>query len=239
MGCQYCDGSGFIPAIRVNDLTKQKRIVHRECYCLRSSKIFFNPSYPLLTFLGEDLYLLPEAYDKQLKFTKETKLKDIPNYLIEDTDNYSFNLHLKSVIMDHDFVSEYPLNFYYNTSIKVVHDFYVRPSEEASISDLREKFDIVILSFGTEERNDAMPTSLLAVLENRLNASKPTWIYLKKPLPLCTEVIDREKRSYLDSFNEYFHGFKRISLTPLIENKSSVVEMVPRQQKADHSNFRA
>jgi hypothetical protein len=184
-----------------------------------------------------DLYLLPNVYDKQLKFTKETPINKIPNLVIQDTDNYSFNLHLKSMMMDHDFVSEYPLSFYYNTSIKIVQDFYVRPSEEASLSDLREKYDIVILSFGTEEKNDAMPTSLLAVIDNRLNACKPTWIYLKKPLAVCSETMDREKRSYLDSFKEYFLRFETIELETMLDNVPGM-EKAPKRKKVDNSDFR-
>jgi hypothetical protein len=67
-------------------------------------------------------------------------------------------------------------------AIDLLINFYVAQSDgiATSLNDT-ERFDLLVFTLGTQQKNDQLKTVVAEVVKNRLNARKPTWIFLPTP----------------------------------------------------------
>ena len=100
-------------------------------------------------------------------------------------------------------------------SIEILKRFYVAQDDGSNpkLSDAN-KYDLVVIIIGTNEKNDQLKTCIAQVVYNRLSIKKPTWIYTRTPYDRCIQ----EKS---DDLGEYLKRFERIELADLNMDRPS------------------
>jgi hypothetical protein len=161
----------------------------------------------------KETYLPLNKIDKRLIF-KPDELSKSPNIYIINTDIDTFYLHIKSILIKYKFIDN-PPSIYLCKSINILKRFYVKQEDGStpSLSDLN-KFDLVIFTLDTKEKNDQLKTCVAQVVYNRLCIFKPTWIYLPE-LTMLENTIEysEELKSYLNPLTGAKKAFTSISLT--------------------------
>jgi hypothetical protein len=147
--------------------------------------------YKLLSYLGEQ-YVPPDKIDARLNFNSENLVANPNLKLYGDPD--SVYLQIKALLMRHRF--DQNTKIYLMKSINIVHDFHVQQANgdvPQHISFLTN-YSLLIIVVGTMERNEALAPCLAQVINNRMEAKKPTWVYIP---PMATgmdgTIITQEK----------------------------------------------
>jgi hypothetical protein len=222
--CPYCHGAGKAIRVIENPTTGIKRTAIRWCICSKSKFVSENTDHKILAGLGED-YLPFEEVDKQLIF-KPNDLAGSPNLIIEaGTDDASFRYHLKGIIMKYGFADPAPL-FLCCESIEILKRFYVAQGDGSSpqLTDVN-KFDLLVMILGTNEKNDQLKTCVAQVIYNRISLRKPTWVFLRVPYGNCIQ----EKS---DDLEIYLQRFERITLSNT--NKAAPVKISKSKEAAEN-----
>lgn len=205
--CPLCNGAEKKVVIVRHAQTQQLKTSVEWCICMKSRYVSESPGNEMLKWLG-DTYLPLEKIDKELKFYP-SNLSVSPNFLIQDTDFETFCLCIKSTIIRYHFRDPIPL-IYCCKAIDILKKFYVQQSDGTSptLSDMN-KFDLLIFTLDTKEKNDQLGTCVAQVIYNRDCICKPTWIYLPEG------VILQSVREYSDELRTYLESekYKYIVLT--------------------------
>jgi hypothetical protein len=230
--CPLCGGAGKrIVTIRHSASNMMKTAV-QWCICTKSKFVSENSHHRILAGLGE-AYIDPDSVDPQLKFDPEN-LDKCPNLLIVETDDISFRFHVKATIMKHGFAVPPPL-FYCCDSIDILKKFYVAQDDGSSpsLSDLN-KFDLLVIILGTNEKNDQLKTCIAQVVYNRLSIRKPTWIYLRVPMGNCNQERSEELEEYLKRFQRV--SLKNIRMAaPIVNSKAKEKAETSPYFRGDHT----
>jgi hypothetical protein len=153
---------------------------------MKSRFVSDQAEYKILMWL-QTHYMPMDQIDTQLILDTEN-LNKSPNLLIKSPDYETFCLNIKGVIMQRRFQSPAPL-IYCCRSIDLVHNFYVQQEDGSSphLSEV-EKYDLIIFTLDTEERNLKLSSCVAQVVYTRKIIRRPTWIYYSKPsLSDCQE----------------------------------------------------
>lgn len=189
--CSICKGEGK----RIVFIKERMKTITEWCICFKSK--YISQMYSMLEPLRGN-YLPFDKIDSKLVF-KPNELSKSPNIFIVDTDLTTFLLNIKSVIIKYRFTNN-PSSIYLCKSIEILKKFYVQQNDgtSPSLSDL-DKYDLVIFTLDTKEKNDQLKTCVTQVVYNRLCITKPTWVYLPKSTPLeTTREYTEELKSFLD-----------------------------------------
>lgn len=225
--CPLCNGTGERLYIHTDSRTKHKRLVSQYCLCRKAE--FVSDHYKFLGFLG-GFYLPFEKIDKKLVFTPGD-LPSSPNLLIRNTGYNTFCLQMKSIIMKYRFADP-PKTIYCSKSIDVLHNFYVQ-QEDGSSPHLSstDKFDLMIITLDTLERNSALSSVISEVVQMRRHR-KPTWLYQTKPtLEACTQEYSEELEAMI---NDEQYGYKKVSLDTIRFDLNDKIT----ESQDDSANFR-
>lgn len=197
--CPICNGEGKKIHIVKHKQSKAPIACVEWCLCKKSRSVSESPSNPMLSFLG-DQYLPIEKIDKQLKFDPE-KPKESPFLFIYNTEYNDFCLHLKSIIMKYRFSIPNPL-MYCCTSIALLQKFYVKQADDTCehLSGT-DKFDLLVVSLGTREKNNQLNTCISQIIYNRICSAKPLWLYC--PLERTGGIGGKADLSAMLSHYEY------------------------------------
>jgi hypothetical protein len=177
-------------------------------------------SYDLLSIFG-DKFLPFDEIDSRLEFVPGRSSKST-NLLIKGTDSTTLLYNLKSIVMKYRFNALAP-TFLICRAIDILIDFYVQ-QEDGSSPQLAtvNKYDLAVILFDTEQKNDKLKTCIAEVIHTRLTRSLPTWILLTKP------TLAAHVQEYSPALEEYFRSFsvitmdsKSVSTTQATENKKS------------------
>jgi hypothetical protein len=198
MTCEFCKGSGetLMPVMYMK--SKLKKMASIPCFCLISRLV--SQENDLIGYL-EETYLHPDKMDSRLLFSPNDP-KNNPNFLITG-DMDDFNLQIKSLLMKNRFLVPKP-RILFSRSIKIVQDFHVPQGNDAAptLSALLE-FDLVIVIFGSSEKNQVLAPCMAQMILTRKDEKKPTWIYLprKKPtIELCLQEKSAELEEAIKDF---------------------------------------
>ena len=197
--CPLCDGVGRKISVTKHGQSGQLKETVDWCLCMKSRIVSNSVNNRILSWLG-DYYLPEDQLDSQLNFNP-VDLKVNPNFLIKGTSYDAFCMHLKGMVMKYRFIDPIPF-IYCCRSIEILHDFYVKQNDGSS-QHLAEtdKFDLLIMTFDTEEKNDQLKTCMAQVVYIRKCSRKPTWIYMNKPtLSACTMEYSPELEKMMDDF---------------------------------------
>jgi hypothetical protein len=223
--CPLCGGTGKKIVTIQHEATKKLKLAIQWCLCSKSKFVSENPGYRILAGLGGS-YISLDSIDSQLKFDPDN-LEKCPNLLIENTDDISFRFHVKGIIMKHGFTIPAPL-FFCCDSIEILKKFYVAQDDGSSpsLSDIN-KFDLVVIILGTNEKNDQLKTCIAQVVYNRLCVRKPTWIYLRVPIGNCVQERSEELEEYLKRFQSITLRNIRMDLPTINSRAKEKAEVSP------------
>ena len=198
--CPICGGTGKHTFLVKHTQTNRSKIVTEWCLCMKSRFISDQPDYKLLTWLGDN-YIPLEQIDSQLIFDIDN-LNKSPNLVIKSPDYETFCLNIKSIIMRHRFQPQPPL-IYCCRSIDLVHNFYVQQDDGSSphLSEA-EKYDLLVFTLDTEERNLKLPSCVAQVVYTRKVIRKPTWIYYSKSSLSDCQEHSSELSMFLKEYRE-------------------------------------
>ena len=203
--CPICKGEGKRILILKHHVTGGPYTAIDWCLCMKSRLISQAPNYRILIGLGDEYMPLDKA-DSRLKFD-QNNLPECPNLLISAETSYdSFCMNVKAVIMAHHFNYPAPL-IHACDAMDILKNFYVEQDDKTcrSLADVN-KYDLLVFTIGTDEKNLQLKTCIAQVVHNRTNIKKPTWIYIKKPtLTACIQ-------EYSEDLEKYLANYKRIDL---------------------------
>lgn len=210
--CPICDGAGMRYVLSMHKQLKRMISAVEWCVCMKSRFVSQDSSFKILSALGDE-YLPINEIDSQLVFelgsSKNHNLLIMPNTTYE-----SFLFHIKSFLIVNKYADPAP-NIYLCDSIDILKDFYVA-QDDGTCPGLRElnKFDLLIFTLGSDEKNDQLNTCIAQVVGNRKNLRMPTWIYLKRPFETCQWEKSDILKIYLeyDSTTPVNNGYHKISL---------------------------
>jgi len=197
--CPLCNGAGKKIVVTRHSQSNAPKTAIEWCLCMKSRFISESVSNKPLAWL-KDIYLPIEEIDPQLDFDP-INLQKNPNLLIKATDFETFCLHVKSVLIKHRFQEPIP-SIHFCRAIDILHDFYVQ-QEDGTSPHLSEtdKFDLLITSLDTEEKNDKLKTCVAQIVYSRKCHHKTTWVYLPRPtLSACTQEYSTELDELLKSY---------------------------------------
>jgi len=208
--CPICKGEGKELVAELNPHTKKEVPVVKWCLCWKSKAV--SSENDMLRWMG-DTYLPLKEIDEGFRFLPQ-KLMRSPNLLIQNTNFESFCLHVKSFIMVYRFVDPIPAIFLCK-AIDILKKFYVKQEDGTSprLLDLN-KYDLLIFTLDTYQKNDQIGTCIAEVVHNRLCVCKPTWIYLPKGVPLdnTLETSDLLKSVLKPDSEDKDDRYKKIEL---------------------------
>lgn len=204
MKCEYCNGTGETMIPVLHERTKLKRMASVPCVCLAS--VIVSRENKLIQYLNTT-YLHPDKMDPQLLF-KPYDLINSPNFII--TGNYdTFVLQIKSLLMKNRFINPKP-RILFARSIDIVQDYYIAKDDDTwlHLSALSD-FDLVIVNFGTVEKNKAIAPCMSHLAQIRREEKKPTWIYLPILKPTIAQC-EQEKSTELE---EIIKTYEKITIS--------------------------
>ena len=176
--CPLCKGTKQTLAIGKHAYTNIMKTFSVPCMCYVSTTV--SSQYKLLQHLGGQ-YMHPDKLSPQLSPDFEN-LSGNENLIL--TGSYDALLTVvKSLIMKHRFELN-PPRILFERSIDIVHKFHV-PQDDGSSLHISEtnKYDLAIIVFGSNERNQAIAPCMAQLVSTRLDEQKPTWIYFPDTLP--------------------------------------------------------
>lgn len=222
--CEFCNGTGetLVPVLYEN--TQIKKMASMPCVCFTSRLV--SQENRLVRYLG-DSYLHPDKMDQELIFLPES-LPNSPNLLI--TGKYDdLVLQIKALLMKNRFLIPKP-RILFSRSIDIVQEFHV-PQEDDVSPHLSSTlaFDLIIIVFGTVERNKALAPCMAQMVMTRKEEKKPTWIYIPPP-KISIAQCDQEKSAELE---ETVKDFKSKILIQIDSVKNSII----KQSRKTAANF--
>lgn len=231
--CPFCGGSGKRVHVVRHKQSRLRKTSVEWCLCTKSKAVSESTYNSMLSFLG-DTYMDLKDIDKQLIF-KPDELSESPNLFIYNTQFNNFCRHIKSVIMKYRFSEPNPL-IYCCRSIDLLHKFYVA-QEDGSCQHLSgtNKFDLLIVTLDTKEKNNQLKTCVSQVVYNRLCCAKPTWLYvpLSVQLKLSSEdqlkaLLSQCEYEYSEDLLKYIHvKYEKIILKDIND------ETIPQKTKSE------
>lgn len=198
--CPICNGLGKTTIVVKHHQTNKSRITTEWCNCVKSRFISDQEDYRIVSWLQGN-YISPDQIDPKMNFNPGN-LNNSPNLLIKADEYQTFCLHLKAMLMVARFKDPIPF-IYCCRSIDLVHNFYVQQVDGLSphLSET-EKFDLLVFTLDTEEKNQKLPSCVAQVVYSRMSIKKPTWIYYSKSsLSLCQE-FSNELQVMLENFTK-------------------------------------
>lgn len=221
MTCPLCNGLGERLYTRTHKYTGRKVIVSEYCLCKKSE--FISRSFDLLRQLG-DQYLPFDKITEALEFNPDN-LERSPNILIRGSER-DFLLNVKSTIMLYKY--EYPsLSFHCCRAIDLLQKFYVKqPDGHTPNLSETQKYDLLIFTLDTKEKNDVLKTCIAQVVNIRKNY-RPTWLYLPESnLSECRYDYSPELEDLISKhYVQVNVGYK------------NSVDKGPNKQQMDSANF--
>lgn len=211
--CPLCNGSGERLLVVRDPKRGTRRLASQYCWCKVSR--YVSDQYRLLDFLGDE-YLPPDKVDESCIFYPDSLPKS-PNLIIRQTDMNSFLLNVKSVIMRYRFFHEPSCSIFFSQAIDVLHNFYVK-QEDGTAPHLSntDKYDLMIITLDTQEKNAQLNTVIAQVVQMRKNR-RPTWLY--QPMP----TLESCKQEYSEELEEmvklYYHPVTLGSVKKNIKSK--------------------
>jgi len=208
--CSICGGMGKTIVKAQHGQSGMTKTAIQWCICTKAHLISESPNFRLLASLGGSY---PLKIHPELQFDPK-KLQDSPNLLITG-DFDTFRLQVKGVIINYRFRDPSP-SLYCCSAINILQTFYVQQEEGYRLSDV-EKFDLLVFTLGTREKNAQLNTVVSEVVYSRLKAKRPTWIYLP------TENLADCVQEYSQELKEYLEKYKRIKINSsggVIQDKS-------------------
>lgn len=205
MICEICGGAEHITSIVIHPYTKLEKLVSSPCVCYVSRVV--SNEYKLLRHLG-DQFMPPEEIPEKFRIDLSDLSKNDNLSISGDRD--TFVLMVKGLIMTHRFEYNKP-RILFSRSIDIVHDFYVPREDGVSLHlSATSLNDLVILEFGTNEKNVAIAPCMSQLVQTRLDEKKPTWIYFPPTMPVLS-VNGREFSAELvESLDKFF---KNVEIT--------------------------
>lgn len=198
--CPLCGGIGRTIVKSIHAQSGITKTSVQWCLCMKSYLVSKSPNFLLLSSLGGEY---PNKINPQLKFTPED-IKNSPNILIRGNFD-EFRLQVKGVIMNYRF-RDPPSNLYCCSAITLLQKFYVEQEEGHCLADL-DKFDLLIFSLGTKEKNSQLNTVVSQAVYSRLKNKRPTWIYLPyNNLTECVQEYSQDLDSYLKEYKNILLG---------------------------------
>jgi hypothetical protein len=199
MICEYCNGTKEQIVVTTHHYTQKKKIGSIPCVCLASSIV--SRENKLLTPLG-DYYLHPDKMDPQLIFDPEDLTKS-PSLLIRGDYN-ALLIQIKSLFMRHRFDNPKP-RLLFSRAIDILHDFHV-PQNDGAVQHLSAttNYDLIVITFGTNEKNQALASVMSQVIFTRKEEQKPTWIYLPENRPTlasCEQEYSQDLDKMVSEFS--------------------------------------
>lgn len=234
--CSICNGAGMRYVLKMHKQLKRPITAVEWCLCMKSRFVSQDPNFRLLSALGNE-YLPLDEIDSQLVFELGNP-KISHNLIMSDTTYDSFLFHMKSFIIANKY-AEPSANIYLCDSIDLLKNFYVS-QDDGTCPGLRElnKFDLLIFTMGTDEKNDQLNTCVAQVVANRKNLRTPTWIYLKRPYDACQWEKSDILKSYLDNETPGNNGFHRITLRDVNKKVEPRQSHAKKVIKKDAATFR-
>lgn len=200
MTCEYCGGSGKFIRVEKSVFTPRLRTVVEFCVCTKAQLVCDSPDTKML-LSGIDVIIPEKDISSQLEFDP-LKISESPDLLIKSSDYMNIFLpQLKAFIIKHRFSETTPLIRCCH-SINILHDFYVQQSDGSSphLSET-QKYDLLIFTIGTQEKNEQLKTCIAQVVYLRRNIKKPTWIYMTKDsLEMCIQEYSPDLAVFLKDF---------------------------------------
>ena len=193
--CPLCKGEGKRIIVVRNVQTKRMKTITEWCLCVKSE--YISKSYEILEPFGK-IYLPLEKIDQRLILNYK-ELSASLNFYITNTSMDTFLLHVKSVIIKYRFINN-PPSIYLCRAINILKKFFVKQEDGSSpqLSNLN-RYDLLIFTLDTKEKNDQIGTCVSQVVYNRYCASKPTWIYLPEFDSLeTTREYSEELKSFVN-----------------------------------------
>ena len=132
--------------------------------------------------------------------------------------------------MKNRFISPKP-RILFSRSIDIVQDFHVPQDDDASphLSAVNT-FDLVIILFGTAEKNKALAPCMTQLVMTRKEEKRPTWIYLP-PLKSTLSQCEQEKSTEIEE------AIKDFTVVSLSEGDNEVKEKITKKSKKTAADF--
>ncbi len=231
--CPICKGEGKSLHVVINPYTKLKKTVVQWCLCMKSKYISESKSFIMLKWLNMT-YMPLEEIDKSMKFDPEELIR-CPNLMIQNTTYESFCLHVKSVLIKYHFIDPIP-SIYLCKAMGLLKNFYVEQPDGScpGLQDLN-RFDLLIFTLDTLQHNEKLSTVVAEVINNRLSACKPTWIWIPKGVPLdnTAEVSDELKAMLRPTSKNKDDRYKKVHL----EEKNVTIKSSNNKVKRKAEDF--
>ena len=204
MACEFCNGSGRLLAIVTHPYTQKKKTLSIPCVCFTSSVV--SSEYSLLKHLGEQ-YLHPDKLDPNLQVDFDDL--SVNENMIFSGDYDTLLLMVKALIMKYRFDPRRP-RILFSRSIDIVHDYHVPQKDDESAPHLSATsiFDLIIIIFGTLEKNKALASCMTQVVQTRVNDKKPTWIYFPETMP----TLNNSNQEFSPELVMLLEKFKKIEI---------------------------
>lgn len=217
MTCEYCNGTKEQIVVTTHHYTQKQKVGSIPCVCLASTIV--SRENKLLTPLGE-YYLHPDKLDPQLLFNP-LDLTANPNLLIRGDYN-SLLIQIKALFMRHRFDNPKP-RLLFSRAIDILHDFHVPQSDgDALHLSAITNYDLVIITFGTNEKNQALASCMSQVAFTRKEEKKPTWIYLPENRPTLASCDQEYSQDLEKIVSEFTSVIIKSGLSGLFEKQVTV-----------------
>lgn len=199
MTCELCNGAEHIYSIAIHPYTKLEKLVSTPCVCYTSQVV--SSEYKLLRHMGSN-FMPPEKIPEIFRINLADPSKNAN--LIINGDRDSFLMMVKGLIMSHRFEYKKP-RILFSRSIDIVHDFYVPREDGVSLHlSATSGNDLVILEFGTHEKNIAIAPCMSHIVQTRLDEEKPTWVYFPPTMPVLTTTCREFSSELMESLEKNF-----------------------------------
>ena len=233
MTCEFCNGTKQQLSVVTHPHTNKPKLGTIPCVCMTSEIV--SRENKLIQHLGS-CYIHPDKLIPEFSLTF-SDLSKIDNFIIQPSgsseDYYnSFLLQVKALLMKHRFEDPKP-RILFSRAIDIIHDYHVPQTDGSPVLHLSalSVFDLIIIIFGTTEKNQALGPCMSQVFGNRVDDEKPTWIYLPKGRPTLASC-DQEYSVDLERITE---NFKKIKIEA-VEGQGDKLD-THSKSKAAASNF--
>lgn len=223
MSCPLCGGTGETKVVVEHPDLKIKRVVSDPCLCMRSK--YAQIQHKLLAPI-QGRYRDPKKRDGRLEFIYP-KINDSPNFLIKGNRStwITFLLEIKALIMENMFRNPSP-EIMFCRSIDILQNYFVPQSDGTTLHlSATDRYDLLVLVFGSKEKNDALKTCMSQIVHQR-NGCRPTWIYMD------VATLEHCKWEYSEELEDLTEGYKKITITEDVSDMSG-----PAESQLATSNF--
>lgn len=195
--CKKCNGSGMMiihdgkprPSKNPNVTVSFPRAVVCECRrneIIENTFLFLSdPSLPKITSEFAEVTAKTLPLTKNYRFTGNIK---------------KFLITMKAIFVHHRRDSSFLAHI--SNGLDMVLSYYVAQDKgvERKFTDLTHGRDLVVILCNTKVSNAAVGPGVLELVQTRLIAGKPTWVFTPDDFDLCSEFSDDLKKIMEDSF---------------------------------------